>query len=99
MTPTRVEDLPPAEREPFHGITNVVPYEPSTDLATRVAEVCAAIEQAMRAYAAAVRPALEEIARTLRALREAGLIDQDGKPTQPRARPAWQSPYGPPPRR
>lgn len=39
----------------------------------------------------------EEIAR---AEEQARVIDQDGNPVRPRTdRPAWQSPYGPPPRR
>ncbi|EDY43946.1 hypothetical protein [Streptomyces sp. SPB074] len=98
MTITRVEDLPPDERERPHGI-NLLPDEPPRELSVRLTEVSTAIQDVTRAYASALRPALEEIARTIRALRDAGLIDQDGKPTQPRNRPAWQSPYGPPPRR
>ncbi|MEU9921904.1 hypothetical protein AB0H51_11505 [Streptomyces griseoluteus] len=57
---------------------------------------------AIRAYMAVMRPKLEEASRLLvaaaRAIREARIVDQDGRPLGP-DRPAWQSPYGPPRRR
>jgi hypothetical protein len=50
-----------------------------------------------------VKPAVEQagrdIARSVDALKQAGLIDADCKPVRPRDRPAWQSPYGPARRR
>jgi hypothetical protein len=59
--------------------------------------------RAARAYAAAARPVVEELARGIqaygRALRAARVIDQDGRPVRRPERPAWQSPYGPPGRR
>lgn len=65
----------------------------------------AAVDQlraALRAYVDAVAPAVrqmaEQFARLAAALREAGVVDHQGRPTR-RDRPAWQSPYGPPPRR
>ncbi|MFF0597894.1 hypothetical protein [Streptomyces antibioticus] len=55
------------------------------------------------AYAEAVKPVVEALARGIeaygQALRQAGLIDQEGRPVARRDRPAWQSPYGPPTRR
>ncbi|MET7811766.1 hypothetical protein ABZT26_13010 [Streptomyces sp. NPDC005395] len=67
--------------------------------------VRAAVEQmraALRAWAEAVAPAVpamaEEFVRLAEHLREAGVVDEQGRPTR-RDRPAWQSPYGPPPRR
>ncbi|MFJ2567910.1 hypothetical protein ACIO02_34090 [Streptomyces sp. NPDC087568] len=60
----------------------------------------------VRAYVAAARPLMDEVARalaaltaTMRNLQEAGVIDELGKPARRRDRPAWQSPYGPPARR
>lgn len=67
--------------------------------------VRAAVEQmraALRAWAEAVAPAVramaEEFARLAQHLREAGVVDDHGRPVR-RDRPAWQSPYGPPTRR
>ncbi|MFJ1731488.1 hypothetical protein [Streptomyces sp. NPDC088254] len=67
--------------------------------------VRAAVEQmraALRAWGEAVAPAVramaEEFARLAQHLREAGVVDDHGRPVR-RDRPAWQSPYGPPPRR
>lgn len=68
-------------------------------------QVRAAVEQVragLRAWAEAVAPAVrtvaEEFARLAEQLREAGVVDDQGRPVR-RDRPAWQSPYGPPPRR
>ncbi|OII60876.1 hypothetical protein BJP40_08420 [Streptomyces sp. CC53] len=65
-------------------------------------QVRAAAEQvhaALRAWAEAVAPAVralaEQFARLAEQLREARVVNDQGRP----ARPAWQSPYGPPPRR
>lgn len=68
-------------------------------------QVRAAVEQmrtALRAWVEAVAPGVralaEEFARLAEQLREAGVVDNQGRPVR-RNRPAWQSPYGPPPRR
>ncbi|MEV7991578.1 hypothetical protein AB0O67_06590 [Streptomyces sp. NPDC086077] len=68
-------------------------------------QVRAAVEQvraALRAWAEAVAPAVralaEQFAQLAEHLREAGVVDDQGRPAR-RDRPAWQSPYGPPPRR
>ncbi|WP_060888677.1 hypothetical protein [Streptomyces scabiei] len=58
---------------------------------------------AMARIAAVAIPAFQAIVEAFnqlgRQLREAGLIDEDGKPVKAADRPAWQSPYGPPSRR
>jgi hypothetical protein len=68
-------------------------------LLRNVAEVYAAFNR----FARALRPQIEAAARTFaelgQQLQAAGLIDADGNPTQPRDRPAWQTPYGPATRR
>jgi hypothetical protein len=60
-------------------------------------------EAVVRAYAQAVRPALEALTKAFaevhRALQEAAALDEDCRPVRRVDRPAWQSPYGPPPRR
>lgn len=57
----------------------------------------------VKAYAEAVRPVMEQAARTVevygQALKDAGVIDQAGRPVRRTDRPAWQSPYGPARRR
>lgn len=69
-------------------------------------QVRAAVEQmraALRAWAEAVAPAVramtETFARLAEELREAGVVDDQGHRPARRDRPAWQSPYRPPPRR
>ncbi|MEU3683736.1 hypothetical protein AB0E99_22750 [Streptomyces sp. NPDC030592] len=56
----------------------------------------------VRAFVRALQPVVQAAAATLRqldeALRAAGHTP-GGKPDRRRDRPAWQSPYGPPPRR
>ncbi|MCX4575644.1 hypothetical protein OHB41_21110 [Streptomyces sp. NBC_01571] len=55
--------------------------------------------QFAKAYVEAARPIVEAAARGIEAygcaLRQAGLIDEQGRPVTRRDRPAWQSPYGP----
>ncbi|MEU4172131.1 hypothetical protein AB0F46_35270 [Streptomyces sp. NPDC026665] len=99
MEPTRIEDLDEEERQPFHGITNVVPIEATAQLRETVARFAAGCQTAVRAYAEAMRPFVEELARAVQALRDAGPIPEDGEPARRSDRPAWQSPYGPPARR
>ena len=43
--------------------------------------------------------ALKQLSESLARLRESTSTDDCSKPTRPRDRPAWQSPYGPPRRR
>jgi acyl-CoA reductase-like NAD-dependent aldehyde dehydrogenase len=82
-------------------VTEQQPTPPTVD----PEQVRAAVEQvraALRAWAEAVAPSVRalvaEFARLAEHLREAGVVDDQGRPAR-RDRPAWQSPYGPPPRR
>ena len=82
-------------------------------LLRNVAEVYAAFNRFARALRPQIEAAartfaelgqqLQAAARTFaelgQQLQAAGLIDADGNPTQPRDRPAWQTPYGPATRR
>jgi hypothetical protein len=103
VKPTRVELLGDNnEWQPLHGITNVVLYdEPETvrALTDRIRELQDAMTAFMRAYAETVRPVMEQVGRAFQTMREAGLVEDDGKPAKRPDRPAWQSPYGPPRRR
>lgn len=101
MEPTRIEDLDEQQRQPFHGITNIVLMDPEFGraAAARIGELQAAMHAFMRAYARAIQPVIAEMGRAFEAMREAGLIDESGRPTHRPDRPAWQSPYGPAPRR
>jgi hypothetical protein len=46
------------------------------------------------------RDALRYMMTGVEEARRPKVVDQDGRPVRPRGgRPAWQSPYGPPPRR
>ncbi|MEV2249376.1 hypothetical protein AB0I94_02265 [Streptomyces sp. NPDC050147] len=103
MKPTRVELLDDnGEWQPLHGITNIVIYdepEHARALADRIREVQNAMTDLMHAYAEAIRPVMEELGRAFQTMREAGLVEDDGKPARRPDRPAWQSPYGPPTRR
>lgn len=74
--------------------------------AERVRRAQAAIDAFVRTMAAAFAPAAEracrdmsEAAEALRHLPEAEGCNDCSKPTPPRDRPAWQSPYGPARRR
>lgn len=68
-------------------------------LLRNVAAVHAAISQFTAALVPQVRAAAEAFAEIGKQLRQAGLLDESGKPTSGPDRPAWQSPYGPPPGR
>jgi uncharacterized protein with von Willebrand factor type A (vWA) domain len=79
--------------------TPEITAEQREQLLRNVAETFAAIDR----FARALWPQLEAAARAFaelgQQLQDAGLIDADGKPTARPDRPAWVSPYGPPPRR
>ncbi|WP_445524772.1 hypothetical protein [Streptomyces cyslabdanicus] len=64
-----------------------------------VAQVRERYAAVVHAYGKAAAEAARVIATAARALRQAGLVNQDGRPIRRPDRPAWQSPYGPPPRR
>lgn len=53
----------------------------------------------MRAIEPQLRAMGEAAKRAAQAFRDAGLIDEEGKPTARKDRPAWQTPYGPAQRR
>jgi hypothetical protein len=61
------------------------------------------VTAALRAFAEALVPAVQamgqEFTQLVNALQAAGYLDEDGKPIEHPDRPAWQSPYGPAPRR
>ncbi|MER7815633.1 hypothetical protein [Streptomyces sp. NPDC096153] len=65
-------------------------------LLARMAEITHQFRQMIEAVLPAVRAAAEQAAQVFAALQAAGLVDEDGKPTRPADRPAWQTPYGPP---
>jgi transposase-like protein len=68
------------------------------ELRAAVAQLRAVMQAWVEAVAPAVQAAAEQLARAMEQLREAGVIDDQGRPSR-RDRPAWQSPYGPPRRR
>jgi hypothetical protein len=70
---------------------------------TAAAETARQLAELFSAFVRALQPVAEAAASVLRqldaALRAAGHASSSGKPGRRRGRPAWQSPYGPPPRR
>ena len=68
-------------------------------IARQAAELHAAIAQVAASFIPVARAVVEAFNQLGRQLREAGLIHEDGQPVKVADRPAWQSPYGPPPRR
>ncbi|MCG7203990.1 hypothetical protein [Streptomyces arenae] len=88
-------EFEPEQPEPEQGMTLQQFVEQTRPL--RQAYV-----QVVHAYAEAARPVVEAAARGIeaygRVLRQAGLIDQEGRFAVRQDRPAWHSP-GPPPRR
>lgn len=73
--------------------------EQREQLLRSMASAHAAILQLAQACIPLLRAAAEQFVLHTEALKQAGLLDEDGKPVTPTAQPAWQSPYGPPPRR
>ncbi|MFC8676733.1 hypothetical protein ACFUEN_29110 [Streptomyces griseorubiginosus] len=57
------------------------------------------IAEFMRVLAPRLRAMSEAAMQVAASLRTAGLTDEDAKPRTGKARPAWQTPYGPAPRR
>lgn len=61
------------------------------------------VSASFRELIEALRPGLEAAAKAYREigeqLRAAGLVDDQGQPRVAAKRPAWQSPYGPAPKR
>lgn len=73
--------------------------EQREQLARSVAEVTALMRRWVESLVPAVTAAAQDLARAFATLQQAGLVDEDGRPTRPADRPAWASPYGPPPKR
>ncbi|MDX2552590.1 MULTISPECIES: hypothetical protein [Streptomyces] len=73
--------------------------EQREQLLRSVAAVSAALQELVEACLPAVQAAAQQFAQITQALQAAGYLDEDGKPAKPADRPAWQSPYGPAPRR
>lgn len=73
--------------------------EQREQLLRNVAEVHAAIAKFAQALIPQLKAAAQAFTDLGRQLQDAGLIDADGKPTKRPDRPAWLTPYGPPPRR
>ncbi|MDX3069170.1 hypothetical protein PV518_44750, partial [Streptomyces sp. ND04-05B] len=63
-----------------------------------MASAHAAIFQFAQACIPIVLAAAEQFTQHTEALKQAGLLDEDGKPVQRPDRPAWASPYGPAPK-
>ena len=68
-------------------------------LARQTAEFHAAMARIAEVAIPAFRAIVDAFNQLGRQLREAGLLNEDGQPIKAADRPAWQSPYGPPPRR
>jgi predicted deacylase len=73
--------------------------EQRAEMLQRIVTVTAEIRKIAELVAPAVIKAVAELKQAMDGLREAGLLDDDYKPITAADRPAWQSPYGPPPRR
>lgn len=84
---------------PHHSVRLRITDEQRDEMLRRIVTVTAEIRKIAEAVAPAVVAAAQELARAFAALRDAGLLDDDGKPIARPDRPAWQSPYGPAHRR
>jgi hypothetical protein len=73
--------------------------EQREQLLRSMASAHAAILQLAQACVPILRAAADQFVLHTEALKQAGLLDEEGKPVQLADRPAWQSPYGPPTRR
>jgi superfamily II helicase len=65
----------------------------------QVATAMAYTRQIVEAVLPSINAAAREMAKAFQALQQAGYIDEDGQAVKRPDRPAWISPYGPPPRR
>lgn len=72
--------------------------EQREQLLHQVATAMAYARRIMEAILPSVNAAAREMAKAFQALQQAGYIDEDGQVVKQRDRPAWASPYGPPPR-
>jgi hypothetical protein len=110
VKPIRVEILnADGQWQELEGVTDIEFHQEPTLAeqiayaeAERVRMAQAVLAEFAAAYVAAMRQAASNAAQGLATFAEAlrTPIDQDGKQVRPHtARPAWQSPYGPPTRR
>lgn len=60
-----------------------------------IATAASILHQVAEAVLPSVHAAARDLAKVVEALRQAGYIEEDGKPVQRADRPAWASPYGP----
>lgn len=65
----------------------------------RMVTVTAELRKIGEALAPAVAAAAAHLQQVFATLRETGVLDDEGRLVRRPDRPAWQSPYGPPPRR
>ena len=72
--------------------------EQREQLLRSVANLAAEIRAFVEALVPAAQAAGQQFAQLANALQAAGYLDEKGKPIERPARPAWQSPYGPPPK-
>ncbi|MDX5569833.1 hypothetical protein PYK79_50095 [Streptomyces sp. ID05-04B] len=84
---------------PHHRVRLEITDEERDAMLRRIVTVTAEIRKIAEAVAPAVVAAVKELEKAFAALKDAGLLDDDGKPIAPKDRPAWASPYGPPPHR
>ncbi|UJV43827.1 hypothetical protein [Streptomyces sp. AMCC400023] len=77
-------------------LTPQITDEQRDTIARQAAELHSAIAQLAESFIPVARAIVEAFNQLGRQLREAGLIDDDGKLIKAADRPAWQSPYGPP---
>ncbi|QTU45620.1 hypothetical protein F3K20_12760 [Streptomyces scabiei] len=73
--------------------------EQREQLLRSMASLTAAFRQLAQACLPLLQATAEQFVLHTEALKEAGLLDDEYKPIKAADRPAWQSPYGPPPRR
>lgn len=81
------------------AITPQITDEERDAMLRRIVTVTAEIRKIAEAVAPAVVAAVAELQKAFDALKEAGLLDDDGTPIRRVDRTAWQSPYGPAHRR
>ncbi|MGC5034123.1 hypothetical protein ACPXCS_06160 [Streptomyces sp. DT190] len=82
--------------EPLRA-TKLTP-EQQEQLLHQLATTMAYMRQIAEAILPSVNAAAREMVKAFQALQQAGYIDEDGQPVKRPDRPAWASPYGPPPR-
>ncbi|MEQ4610657.1 hypothetical protein ABMX48_31590 [Streptomyces cavourensis] len=90
---TRLEVLVDGEWVPVEGVRSVELDQAEPDPMSVITW-----QTTLRTATTAMAELARRIEQASRAVRSTGLVDETGK-VRRRNRPAWQSPYGPPPRR